>query len=335
MIAVTDLKKVYHQAGREIRALDGVTLSVPGDSVHGVIGQSGAGKSTLVRCIALLDRPTTGTVEINGVDLTAVRATELRGARRRLGLVFQHANLFDSRTVAGNVGYPLELAGVGGTQRNAKVADLLDLVGLGGTAGAYPAQLSGGQRQRVGIARALATDPDVLLCDEPTSALDPSTTGEILELIGALKARLGLAVLVITHEMEVVKRICDSVSLLEEGKVIESGTLTDVVGAFGSRLSESLLGLPPTTELDPTLGKTIEILDVGGSSDLSALTTASRHFGVDFQVVAATVEQLGGSTFGRWRVLVKPPLSPEEVVAHLQLHGVQASVGATRTEVAR
>jgi D-methionine transport system ATP-binding protein len=335
MITVTDLRKVYHQAGREIRALDGVTLSVPADSVHGVIGQSGAGKSTLVRCLAMLDRPTTGTVEIDGVDLTAVRASELRAARRRLGLVFQHANLFDSRTVAGNVGYPLELAGVDSRQREAKVADLLALVGLGDTAGAYPAQLSGGQRQRVGIARALATDPDVLLCDEPTSALDPNTTGEILELIAALKARLGLAVLVITHEMEVVKRICDSVSLLEDGKVIESGTLTDVVGAFGSRLSESLLGLPPTTAVDPALGQTIEILDVGASSDLSALTAASRHFGVDFQVVAATVEQLGGATFGRWRVLVTPPLSPAEVVAHLQQHGVSAGVGSSRVEVAR
>ena len=335
MITVTDLRKVYQQAGREIRALDGVTLSVPADSVHGVIGQSGAGKSTLVRCLAMLDRPTTGTVEINGVDLTAVRASELRAARRRLGLVFQHANLFDSRTVAGNVGYPLELAGTSGPQRDAKVAELLGLVGLADTAGAYPAQLSGGQRQRVGIARALATDPDVLLCDEPTSALDPNTTGEILELIAALKASLGLAVLVITHEMEVVKRICDSVSLLEVGKVIESGTLTGVVGAFGSRLSESLLGLPATTAVDPALGQTIEILDVGASSDLSALTTASRHFGVDFQVVAASVEQLGGSTFGRWRVLVKPPLSPDEVVAHLQQHGVSASVGSTRVEVTR
>lgn len=333
MIAATDLRKVYVQAGREIRALDGVTLSVPADSVHGVIGQSGAGKSTLVRCLALLDRPTTGTVEINGVDLTAVPARELRRARRRLGLVFQHANLFDSRTVAGNVGYPLELAGVAAHQREAKVADLLALVGLGDTAGAYPAQLSGGQRQRVGIARALATDPDVLLCDEPTSALDPSTTGEILGLIRGLKARLGLAVLVITHEMEVVKRICDSVSLLEDGKVVESGTLTDVVGAFGSRLSESLLGLGPTTAADPALGQPIEILDVGAGSELSALTRASRHFGVDFQVVAATVEQLGGTTFGRWRVLVKPPLSPAEVVAHLEQHGVHARLA--RLEVTR
>lgn len=335
MIAVTDLEKVYRQANRDIRALDGVTLSVPADSVHGVIGQSGAGKSTLVRCLALLDRPTAGTVEINGVDLTAVRASELRRARRRLGLVFQHANLFDSRTVAANVAYPLELAAVDRHEREAKVTELLGLVGLDGIGGAYPAQLSGGQRQRVGIARALATDPDVLLCDEPTSALDPTTTAEILELIVALKARLGLAVLVITHEMGVVKRICDSVSLLEDGRVLESGTLTDVVAAFGSRLSESLLGLPPTASIDPALGHAIEILDVGGGSELSALTAASRHFGVDFQVVAATVEQLGGATFGRWRVLVKPPLGPEEVVAHLRQRGVRASTGGAPAEVTR
>jgi D-methionine transport system ATP-binding protein len=326
MISVTDLKKVYTQATREVRALDGVTLSVPDDSVHGVIGSSGAGKSTLVRCIALLDRPTSGVVEVNGTDLTAVRADDLRRARRRLGVVFQHANLFDSRTVADNVAYPLELAGVGRAQRAARAAELLGLVGLAENADAHPAQLSGGQRQRVGIARALATDPDVLLCDEPTSALDPATTGEILDLIAALKARLGLAVLVITHEMTVVKRICDSVSLLEDGRIVESGPLTGVVGAFGSRLSESLLALPPTADADPAAAGTVEVLDVSRDGELSALTTASRHFGVDFQVVAATVEQLAGTTFGRWRVRVKPPLTPEEVVGYFTANGVQAGV---------
>lgn len=326
MIAVTDLRKVYHQANREIRALDGVTLSVPTDSVHGVIGQSGAGKSTLVRCLALLDRPTTGSVVINGVELTAVRASELRRARRRLGLVFQHANLFDSRTIAGNVAYPLELAGVGRPQRDAKVHDLLGLVGLGEAAGAYPAQLSGGQRQRVGIARALATDPDVLLCDEPTSALDPATTGEILELISAIKARLGLAVLVITHEMEVVKRICDSVSLLEAGRVIQSGSLVDVIGAFGSRLSESLVGLPPSASIDPSVGGTIELLDTAVPDSLPALTAASRFFGVELAIVAGTIEHLGGTTFHRLRVLVPWPLSPGEVVARLRGLGARAAV---------
>ncbi|MBN9105581.1 MAG: ATP-binding cassette domain-containing protein [Propionibacteriaceae bacterium] len=333
MIAVTDLKKVYRQATREVRALDGVALTVPDNSVHGVIGQSGAGKSTLVRCIALLDRPTSGVVEVNGTDLTAVRSADLRRARRRLGVVFQHANLFDSRTVADNVAYPLELAGVGRAERASRAAELLGLVGLAENADAHPAQLSGGQRQRVGIARALATDPDVLLCDEPTSALDPATTGEILDLIAALKARLGLAVLVITHEMTVVKRICDSVSLLEDGRVVESGPLTEVVGAFGSRLSESLLALPPAAGADSAEGGTVEVLDVGRDGELSALTTASRHFGVDFPVVAATVERLAGTTFGRWRVQVLPPLSPDEVVGYFSANGVQAGVTATTGSV--
>ncbi len=326
MIAVTDLKKVYRQANRDIRALDGVTLSVPANSVHGVIGQSGAGKSTLVRCLALLDRPTSGTVEVNGVELTSVRANDLRRARRRLGLVFQHANLFDSRTIAANVAYPLELAGADRAQREAKVADLLGLVGLGDIGGAYPAQLSGGQRQRVGIARALATDPDVLLCDEPTSALDPSTTGEILELIGALKARLGLAVLVITHEMGVVKRICDSVSLLEDGLVIQSGTLVDVVGDFGSRLSENLIGLPPSASVDPAVGATIEVLDTTVPGDVPALTAAGSSLGVVLPILAGTIEHLGGTTFHRLRVLVPPPLDPVEVVARLHSLGARSAV---------
>ncbi len=326
MIAVTDLEKVYRQPNREIRALDGVTLQVPGNSVHGVIGQSGAGKSTLVRCIALLDRPTSGTVEINGADLTAVRAAELRKARRRLGLVFQHANLFDSRTIAGNVAYPLELAGVGRAERAAKASELLGLVGLGDAGQAFPAQLSGGQRQRVGIARALATDPDVLLCDEPTSALDPKTTGEILDLIGTLKARLGLAVLIITHEMTVVKRICDSVSLLQAGRVVESGSLVDVVGRFRSRLSELLLALPPTADNTPEDVPTIEVLETGSAGDAPALALAARELGTDLPVLAGTVETLAGVTFQRHRVLVPAPLTADQAVAALRGHGAQAAV---------
>ena len=183
MITVTDLTKVYHQGRREVRALDGVSLTVPEGSIHGIIGHSGAGKSTLVRCLTLLDRPTSGRVEINGVDLTAARDAALRTARRRIGLVFQQANLFDSRTIADNVGYPLELIGVDKATRAAKVAELLGLVGLADAGQAYPAQLSGGMRQRVGIARALATDPDVLLLDEPLSALDALTRANLQDEI--------------------------------------------------------------------------------------------------------------------------------------------------------
>lgn len=334
MIAVKDLKKVYHQANREIRALDGVTLRVPGNSVHGVIGQSGAGKSTLVRCLALLDRPTSGTVEINGVDLANVRSGELRRARRRLGVVFQHANLFDARTIADNVAYPLELAGVARRERASKVTELLGLVGLSEATGAHPAQLSGGQRQRVGIARALATDPDVLLCDEPTSALDPGTTDEILDLIADIKARLGLAVLVITHEMHVVKRICDSVSLLKAGLVVESGTLADVVGRLDGRLGEMLLQLPPSTPVPPEQGATLEVLDTSQPGDAAALTLAERHLDTDLPVLAGTVEHLGGSTFSRMRVLVPASLEPGRVMDFLTEHGAQAIRSATADEVA-
>ena len=319
MITVTDLKKVYHQGRREIRALDGVTLRVPANSVHGIVGQSGAGKSTLMRCLALLDRPTSGTVEIDGVELTRVRSDELRAARRRLGVVFQHANLFDSRTILGNVAYPLELAGVGRAERRAKASELLGLVGLGEAADAHPAQLSGGQRQRVGIARALATDPHVLLCDEPTSALDPRTTDEILDLIAALKARLGLAVLVITHEMQVVKRICDSVTLLEDGLVVESGSLRDVLGRFGGKLSEALLRLPPP---DGAPSGFVEVLDANPAR--SAVTAAERHFGVDLPVVAGVVEPLAGTTFRRQRVAVPEHLDADRLVDYLSDQGVAA-----------
>ncbi len=325
MITVTDLKKVYHQGKREIRALDGVTLSVPDETVHGIIGQSGAGKSTLVRCLALLDHPTSGSVEINGVELTAVHSSELRKARRRLGVVFQQANLFDSRTVAANVAYPLELARVPSAERRAKAEELLGLVGLGDRGDAYPAQLSGGQRQRVGIARALATDPDVLLCDEPTSALDPATTGEILDLITTLRARLGLAVLVITHEMHVVKRICDSVSLLEDGRVVESGTLVDTVGRFGSRLSDALLALPPHDPAEPDAGTLIEVLYTTDPGASPKLTAAERHFGVDLPVVSGTIEHLAGATFHRARVRIPDGIDPHQVIHFLADAGGSAA----------
>lgn len=324
MITVTDLKKVYYQARREIRALDGVTLTVPDNAVHGIIGQSGAGKSTLVRCVALLDRPTSGSVEIDGVELTAVHAADLRKARRRLGLVFQQANLFDSRTIAGNVAYPLELAGVGRAERRARAAELLRLVGLGDAGDAYPSQLSGGQRQRVGIARALATDPDVLLCDEPTSALDPGTTDEILDLIGSLKARLGLAVLVITHEMHVVKRICDSVSLLEDGLVVESGSLAETVGRFGSRLSDSLLALPPHDA--GVEGRVVEVLYATTPGEPPTLSAAERHFGLDLPVLAGTIEHLAGTTFHRARVSLPPDAPTSEVMRFLEDHGASVSL---------
>ncbi|WP_448751870.1 methionine ABC transporter ATP-binding protein, partial [Actinomyces naeslundii] len=184
MISLRDVHKVYRlRSGKEVRALDGLSLDVAPGSIHGIVGTSGAGKSTLVRCLTSLERPTSGQVSVDGQDMTALSAGQLREARRRIGMVFQHANLLDQRTTAQNIAYPLALAGVPGGQRRPIVERMLDLVGLADRGASYPSQLSGGQKQRVGIARALADDPAVLLCDEPTSALDPETTRSILDLI--------------------------------------------------------------------------------------------------------------------------------------------------------
>jgi D-methionine transport system ATP-binding protein len=326
MISVTDLRKVYRQPGRDIHALGGVTLSVPARTVHGVVGPSGAGKSTLVRCLALLDRPTSGSVDIGGTDLASAHRTALRDARRRLGVVFQHANLFDSRTVAGNVSYPLELAAVPRVERVAKVAELLRLVGLGDYGTAFPAHLSGGQRQRVGIARALATGPDALLFDEPTSALDPGTTDEILDLIARLTDELGLAVLIITHDMHVVKRICDSVSLLERGVIVESGSLAQVVGTFGGPLSEALLGLPPLTVEQRSAGTIVEVLDTTAPGGLGALTTIERRHDLHLSVLAATVEKLGDATYHRLRLAVPSTNDARIAVELFEREGARAAV---------
>ena len=326
MITVTDLRKVYHQGKREVRALDGVSLTVPAGSIHGVIGHSGAGKSTLVRCITMLDRPSSGTVEINGVDLTAARSDALRMARRRIGLVFQQANLFDSRTIEHNVSYPLELIGTPREKRREKALELLNLVGLGDAGNAYPAQLSGGMRQRVGIARALATDPDVLLFDEPTSALDPRTTDEILDLIVSLRDRAPaeLAVLVITHEMHVVKKICDSVSLLDAGRIVESGPLTEVVRRLDGRLSQALLGIPPHAHVEPADATLVDVLARGERAAMPMIAHTSNAVGAELAILAGSVEQLAGTTFSHLRLAVPNGTDPRRVVEELKALGADA-----------
>ncbi|NOJ58497.1 ATP-binding cassette domain-containing protein [Arthrobacter sp. 260] len=323
MITVSDLRKTYQQGTRTITALDGVSLTVPRGSIHGIIGHSGAGKSTLVRCLTLLDRPTSGSVTIDGRELTAVPDSQIRTARRRIGMVFQHANLMDSRTAAQNVAHPLELVKTPKSDIASTVARLLDLVGLAGFADAYPSQLSGGQKQRVGIARALASDPDVLLCDEPTSALDPTTTDDILDLIHNLTDTLGLTVLIITHEMNVVKRICDSVSLLEDGRVVEHGQLRDVAAKLDGKLSQALLPLPAHRPGDrPAL----ELLLAGDVASGPVLSDLGRQFDLRINVLAGSVETLADSRFGRLRIEVEEPAPIDEMLEYLQAQGVSAKV---------
>ncbi|STR41561.1 methionine ABC transporter ATP-binding protein [Klebsiella michiganensis] len=228
MIKLSNITKVFQQGNRSIQALNDVSLHVPAGQIYGVIGASGAGKSTLIRCVNLLERPTQGSVQVGGQELTALSEKELTRARRQIGMIFQHFNLLASRTVFGNVALPLELDNTPKDEIKRRVTELLDLVGLGDKHDSYPANLSGGQKQRVAIARALASNPKVLLCDEATSALDPATTRSILELLKDINRRLGLTILLITHEMDVVKRICDCVAVISNGQLIEQDTVSEV-----------------------------------------------------------------------------------------------------------
>ena len=228
MIELRHISKDFGTGEHAVHAVQDVSLTVETGEIFGIIGFSGAGKSTLVRCINLLERPTSGEVLLDGQELTALPSKQLRQARKKIGMIFQHFNLMPSRTVAGNVAYPLRGSGLSREQIAAKVQSLLELVGIGDKADAFPSQLSGGQKQRVAIARALANDPSVLLCDEATSALDPQTTKAILHLLRDLNAKLGLTIVLITHEMAVVREICHRVAVMEHGRVAEQGEVFNV-----------------------------------------------------------------------------------------------------------
>ncbi|GAA5051913.1 ATP-binding cassette domain-containing protein [Thermocatellispora tengchongensis] len=288
------MRKVYDTG---VVALDGVDLDVREGEIFGVLGQSGAGKSTLLRCVNLLERPTSGTVTVDGQDLTVLGDAELRRARRRIGMIHQHFALLSSRTVAANVAFPLEVAKVPRAERRARVAELLELVGLDGKAKSYPAQLSGGQKQRVGIARALAARPKVLLSDEATSALDPGTTQSILALLRRLNAELGLTILLITHEMHVIKSICDSAAIMREGRVLESGRVHDLIARPGSQLTRELFPLP-----EPAPPGSLTVTFPAGQAEEPVLSGLVRKFGVDVNILGGSLEELRGVSVGRLRI---------------------------------
>ena len=241
MIEIKHLTKTFASAGHPVEALKDVSLSIEDGDIFGIIGMSGAGKSTLVRCINMLERPSAGTIEIDGCDLSRLSESELRKKRQEITMIFQNFNLLMQRNCLTNVCFPLELAGVKRAEAREKSMELLRLVGLQDKALAYPAQLSGGQQQRVAIARALATTPRVLLCDEATSALDPATTLSILDLIQDINQRLGITVVIITHQMSVVQRICRHVAILEHGRVAEPGTVSDVFTNPQSQAAKQLV----------------------------------------------------------------------------------------------
>ncbi|NIG88418.1 methionine ABC transporter ATP-binding protein MetN [Serratia symbiotica] len=311
MIKLSNITKVFQQGSRAITALSDATLHVPAGQIYGVIGASGAGKSTLIRCANMLERPTSGQVLVDGQDLTSLSQSELTGARRQIGMIFQHFNLLSSRTVFGNIALPLELDNTSRVDIKKRVAELLELVGLADKHDAYPANLSGGQKQRVAIARALASNPKVLLCDEATSALDPATTRAILELLKDINRRLGLTILLITHEMDVVKRICDQVAVISQGQLIEKDSVSAVFSHPKTPLAQQFIqstlhldipddyakGLSPERQDDrqPLL---LRLEFTGQSVDAPLLSEAARRFNVNNNIISAQMDYAGGVKFG-------------------------------------
>ena len=331
MIDLTGVSKVYPvKNGGQVVALDGVNLHVERGSIHGIVGRSGAGKSTLIRCLTALEKPTDGHIVVDGRDLSTLAGADLRAARRRIGMVFQAANLLDARTAAENIGYPLKLAGVPKVKRNQRVDELLELVGLEGRGNSYPSQLSGGQRQRVGIARALADEPAVLLCDEPTSALDTESTAQILALLRRVRDVAGVTVVIITHEMAVVREICDSVTLLGHGQVLQTGSLEEVVADPATPLARELVPMPvvDTAAVPADTGSGVVLLDVVFTSHPGVPTGATvlhlaSSMGAD--VTAGTFESLGSVQVGRLALTV-PAYHADKIIEQLRKNNVHAEV---------
>ena len=342
MIELSSVSKTFLGKTQQehVEALRDVSLSVKQGEIFGIIGYSGAGKSTLVRVINLLERPDLGRVMMGGQDLTAMNPRELRQARRKIGMIFQHFSLLPSRTVSGNIAFPLKYTGLSKEDIQAKVTTLLNLVELSDKASAYPSQLSGGQKQRVAIARALAADPQVLLCDEATSALDPQTTLSILRLLKKVNEQLGITIVIITHEMAVIKEICDRVAVMEGGRVVELGTVFEVfaspreeitrrfIETTGTmhRVQEMIDGDSPILRLAP--GELLVRLQYAQRSPSAPMVSlVSRRFDIDLNILFGNVEIIGGSPLGALVVIASGEANKvQEALAYMMEQNVKVEV---------
>lgn len=340
MIELIDVSKTFISDNTPVYAVRDVNLTIKDAEIFGVIGYSGAGKSTLVRCLNLLERPTKGQMLIDDVDLLGLKEKELRLHRQKIGMIFQQFNLLASRTVFENIAFPLRYRGIGKDEINEKVLSLLDLVGITDKASAYPSQLSGGQKQRVAIARALATDPKILLCDEATSALDPQTTKSILKLLKDLNKKLGITIVIITHEMSVIKEICHRVAVMEEGRVVE---LDDVVSVFSnpqaqitkdfisstsnlSRMDELIAENAKIARLEK--GQSIWRIDYyGPETKEPIIALISEKFGISPSIIFANVEVISDTVLGSTIVLVTITEQVEqEVIEYLRNKQIRVEV---------
>lgn len=339
MIKLEHITQTYvGNDGKVFEALKDVSISIRPGEIFGIIGRSGAGKSTLVRCINLLNRPTRGSVIVDGQDLTKLSDTDLRNVRRSIGMIFQHFNLLSSRTVYDNIALPLELVGTPKEAIRSKIEPLIHLVGLDAHVDKYPSQLSGGQKQRVGIARALANDPKVLLSDEATSALDPETTIATLQLLKRINAELGVTIVMITHEMNVVKQICNRVAVMNLGEVVEEGDVIDIFAQPKTETTRALIGQVMDRDLPQSIIDTVNrarakeghdnvhllhLSFIGCEVAEPVISTASREFNINFSILRGTVDDLQGRTLGTLTLLVTAPVAVyQEAVKYIRERGV-------------
>lgn len=333
MITFEGLEKEYRTKDKTFKALNGINLTIEKGEIFGVIGFSGAGKSTLIRCVNFLEKPTGGRVLVDGQDLLTLSPSNIRKVKRNIGMVFQHFNLLHSKTVFANIAMPLVLEGAPKKQIKQRVEELLKFVGLSDKAGAYPEQLSGGQKQRVGIARALATQPSILLCDEATSALDPQTTGSILKLLKKINAEYKITILMITHEMSVIRDVCDKVAVIEGGEIIESGTVFDIFSNPQTKTAQNFVhsvlndSIPESVrtlvqEHNPN-GKLFKINFVGASSGQPLLSKIAKKFDVDINVLFGNITELQGVPFGHLIVELR---GQENEIKRAYLHIQQENV---------
>ena len=339
MITFENITKTY--GGKtHVQALKGISLTIHDGEIFGIIGKSGAGKSTLVRCINMLEKPTTGTVIIDDKELTAMSDSQLRAERKNIGMIFQHFNLLSSRTVFDNIAFPLELAGASKEVIRSKVDSLLELVGLTDRQFNYPSQLSGGQKQRVGIARALASDPKILLCDEATSALDPQTTKSILELLKDINKRLGITIVIITHEMAVIKEICDRVAVIEGGVIKEQGRVIDVFtnpqsetmkefvkSVINMELPEGIKKLGVTNQPSPDRDMLVRFRFKGAATNEPLVVNVARKFNLDVSVLYGNIDYIQDVPFGYLIVVIMGDMKAQtEAYSYIKTQPIESEV---------
>lgn len=336
MIVLKNISKTFYQGDRPIIAVDNINLHIEQGHVFGIIGYSGAGKSTLIRLLNGLEKPTTGSVIIAGQDISAATGEALRKARLKISMVFQHFNLLWSRTVSDNIAFSMQIAGVPRAQIKSRVAELIELVGLQGRENAWPSQLSGGQKQRVGIARALANNPDVLLCDEATSALDPQTTDQILTLLKNINQRFGLTIVLITHEMHVVRKICDQVAVMENGRIVEEGDVLQVFTHPQQNITQQFVGhsvlLNDVNEFDLAIagdvaGTIIKLTFVGHSTHQPVIGELTLRYGLPFNILHGKMTQTAQGVYGNlWVHVNSSPEQLENILADLRQHDIHSEV---------